>query len=312
MIHVVRYNEKLKCDWDEFSSKCKKSHFMFYRDYMDYHKARFIDHSLIFYNDNNSIVALLPANESNDEMHSHQGLSFGGFLINENATCEFVISLFDALKSYMGIHGFKKILYKCIPRIYEKIPSEEELYALFINNAELVRRDCSVAIDMGNKLEYQKRRSRSVKKGIKNGVSVVELNELSGYWDILSEVLLQKHDSQPVHTLEEITSLRNSFPENIRCFCAIYHGKIVAGTIVFTSGHVAHCQYLASNSEGRNIGALDLVLDHLINYSFVNMKYFDFGISNENNGRFLNRGLIAQKEGFGARTIVHDFYEISI
>lgn len=42
------------------------------------------------------------------------------------------------------------------------------------------------------------------------------------------------------------------------------------------------------------------------------MKYFDFGISNENNGRFLNRGLIAQKEGFGARTIVHDFYELSI
>ncbi|WP_267892974.1 hypothetical protein [Helicobacter bilis] len=32
----------------------------------------------------------------------------------------------------------------------------------------------------------------------------------------------------------------------------------------------------------------------------------------ENNGLFLNEGLIAQKEGFGARTIVHSFYELNI
>ena len=39
-------------------------------------------------------------------------------------------------------------------------------------------------------------------------------------------------------------------------------------------------------------------------------RYFDFGISNEQGGRKLNRGLIDQKEGFGARAVVHDHYAI--
>lgn len=40
--------------------------------------------------------------------------------------------------------------------------------------------------------------------------------------------------------------------------------------------------------------------------------YLDFGISNENDGRYLNLGLIEQKEGFGARTVVHDFYRLTV
>jgi hypothetical protein len=38
-------------------------------------------------------------------------------------------------------------------------------------------------------------------------------------------------------------------------------------------------------------------------------KYFDFGISSEKNGRYLNIGLIQNKESFGARAIAYDFYE---
>lgn len=36
-----------------------------------------------------------------------------------------------------------------------------------------------------------------------------------------------------------------------------------------------------------------------------------FGICTENNGNFLNEGLINQKQEFGGRGIVHDFYLIS-
>ena len=39
---------------------------------------------------------------------------------------------------------------------------------------------------------------------------------------------------------------------------------------------------------------------------------FDFGISTEQGGRYLNEGLIFQKEGFGARTVVYDTYELNI
>ncbi|SDE80971.1 hypothetical protein, partial [Sporomusa acidovorans] len=71
-------------------------------------------------------------------------------------------------------------------------------------------------------------------------------------------------------------------------------------------------QYLANSEEGRSTGALDLVIHYLVTEVYKDKIYFDFGISNEKQGRFLNTGLIAQKEGFGARAVVHDFYSLDI
>lgn len=75
---------------------------------------------------------------------------------------------------------------------------------------------------------------------------------------------------------------------------------------------VAHAQYMASSPTGRDLGALDTLFAHLLDNVFPGKPFFDFGISNEHGGRVLNCGLIEQKEGFGARTVVHDFYEVDL
>lgn len=41
---------------------------------------------------------------------------------------------------------------------------------------------------------------------------------------------------------------------------------------------------------------------------YVGRSYLSMGISTEQAGRLLNTGLVEQKERFGARTVVHDFY----
>jgi len=58
------------------------------------------------------------------------------------------------------------------------------------------------------------------------------------------------------------------------------------------------------------LGALDAVFSFLINEEYTDKAYFDFGISTEKEGHYLNEGLIAQKEGFGGRAVVHQFYEL--
>ena len=47
-----------------------------------------------------------------------------------------------------------------------------------------------------------------------------------------------------------------------------------------------------------------------MNTVYKESKFFDFGISNENNGLNLNESLHYWKESFGARTVVQNFYEI--
>lgn len=54
-----------------------------------------------------------------------------------------------------------------------------------------------------------------------------------------------------------------------------------------------------------------MLIKSLMDKFSLEKRYFDFGISTEDNGKFLNQGLISQKEGFGGRSITHYFWEIS-
>lgn len=129
---------------------------------------------------------------------------------------------------------------------------------------------------------------------------------------IIEAVLAERHEAKPVHTAEEMELLATRFPQNIKLFASYKDGVMLAGCLIYESTNVAHAQYMANSNEGCDMGALDLIIDFLVNDYHKDKEYFDFGISNENMGRVLNAGLIAQKEGFGARAVVHDFYQLTL
>ncbi|GMN89703.1 GNAT family N-acetyltransferase [Francisella sciaenopsi] len=309
---LIRYTADKKQDWDQFVANAKNSHFMFYRDYMDYHSDRFKDFSLMFYDEKGKILGLLPANIGGDVLYSHQGLTFGGFLIDTNLKTKSMLELFNVLKGYLLKQNIKKIIYKCIPYIYSSLPAEEDRYALYVNEASLIRRDVTTTILLDNKIKYQEQRKRAIKKAFKNGLIIEESSDYNSYWSILRDALRHQHNATPVHNEDEIKRLAQLFPNNIKLFVVKDDEKILAGTVIFENLDIVHTQYLASSEQGRKVGALDFVLDYLISNRYQNKKYFDFGISNEDDGKYLNEGLIAQKEGFGARAVVHDFYEIRV
>jgi len=104
--------------------------------------------------------------------------------------------------------------------------------------------------------------------------------------------------------------LHGRFPENIRHFNVYDGARLVAGTTVFVSDRVAHPQYVSGQEEKNALGSLDYLYYHLITEVFTDIHFFDFGISNEDNGRKLNGGLAFWKESFGAGTVVQDFYAV--
>lgn len=309
---LVKYTVKHKDLWNDFVKNSKNTHFFFQRDYMEYHSDRFEDLSLMFFDATDKLIAILPANVKENIVYSHQGLTFGGFLVDDKMKTETMLEIFELLKLFLKEQNIKKLVYKCIPYIYHLKPSEEDRYALFINNTNLIRRDVSATIDLNSKIKYQEQRARAVKKAMKNDLIFKESKDFKNYWKILEETLNTQHNAKPVHSIEEIEKLANLFSDNIKLFVAIKDNKMLGGTLVFENKTIVHTQYLANSFEGRNVGALDFVIDKLINEVYSNKKYFDFGISNEDAGKYLNTGLIAQKEGFGARAVVHDFYELEI
>lgn len=312
MIHTRKYCSENKFIWDKFVEQSKNGTFMLKRDYMEYHSDRFVDHSFMFY-ENDKLIALMPASKHGDEIRSHGGLTYGGIVTHKNMTTQKMLDIFDGLKKELAVCHIKKLIYKCIPRIYHNYPADEDLYALFKNDAKLIRRDVSTTILLPEKMNFSVLRSRGVKKALKNGLEVRESHDFKTYIALLASVLNLHHDTKPVHTAEELELLASRFPEQIRLFAAFDRGeKMYAGVVIFDTTQTVHAQYMANSEEGREIGALDLVLDYLINVYAINKKYFDFGISTEDAGRYLNNGLIFQKEGFGGRAIVYDFYEMEI
>jgi len=312
MLSLLHYSNDKKSQWDSFVCKAKNNHFFFLRDYMEYHADRFEDHSLMICNDKGKLIALFPANIRDGVLYSHQGLTFGGLLIDASMRTETVLEIFNAIKQYCKDQAVEKIIYKCIPYIYHNLPSEEDRYALFRNDAELIRRDVSATIDLSQPVRYSKGRKWTVNKSKKEGFEIVEAPSLAEFWKLLEFTIEQQHGAKPVHSLQEMELLMATFPKNIRLFTASKAGDIYAGALMYENKNCVHTQYLANSMEGRDLGALDFLLDHLIRNYYVDKKYFDFGISNEDDGQVLNSGLMAQKEGFGARAIVHDFYEWDI
>jgi hypothetical protein len=166
-------------------------------------------------------------------------------------------------------------------------------------------------IDLSKKNSLSKLRKRSIQKGISNDFVIKEVADFEDFWGkILIPNLAKKHQAKPVHSLQEITKLKALFPENIRQFNVYENGIIIAGTTIFESSNVAHCQYISGDEIKNELGGLDLLFHHLITETFKNKLFFDFGISNENQGQKLNNGLSYWKESYGASTIVQDFYEV--
>ncbi|WP_221659047.1 GNAT family N-acetyltransferase [Bacteroides salyersiae] len=312
-LHIVRYTAEQNGVWDDFVVKAKNGTFLFMRDYMDYHADRFVDYSLMFYK-GKQLLALLPAHIAGKVFGTHAGLTYGGFLISYQVTADVMIEMFRMLCRYLKENTeADKILYRVIPYIYHAYPSEEDLYALFRLEARLTERKISSVVLLSAGIPFRKLRVRKLKQAQKGGVTICSDSAYELFWPILERNLLECHGANPVHSLEEITCLHSRFPENIRLHRAVNEEKeTLAGCVMYITDNVAHVQYIGSTEQGRKQGALDLLFDKLLHEHYIDKKYFDFGTSVENGGRYLNEGLIFQKEGFGGRAVVYDVYELCL
>jgi hypothetical protein len=307
---IKRYTKEDYSNWNAFISKSKNATFLFNRDFMEYHSDKFQDFSLIVL-DGEKWIAVLPANSVENEIFSHQGLSYGGLVYNEKQKLATIINVFSNILLFLKENKIEKLQLKTIPSIYHQKPAEEINYALFLAEAKLIRRDSLSVIDLNKKISISSGRIEGVKKGEKYNLEIKEVDDFDDFWNkILIPNLENKHHAKPVHTIEEITKLKQLFPQNIRQFNVYQNQEIVAGTTIFESQNVAHAQYISGNETKSENGSLDFLYHYLITNVFNEKKFFDFGTSNEEQGKKLNLGLSFWKESFGASTIVHDFYEL--
>jgi hypothetical protein len=311
MIEIRRYNISDKEEWNDLLINSRIDSFLFNRDFMDYHSDRFQDFSFMIYR-KGKLAALLPGNLDGKTFHSHQGLTYGGLISTAKVTTGDIIDVFKLINEELSKNGVTEVVYKPTPWIYHKYPAQEDIYALYRMNAEKIGCNLSTTIFQHNKLSFIESRKSGIRKAKREGVSIVESNNLNSFWIILEDNLMKLHNRKPVHSIDEILLLKERFPKSIRLYVAEKSNEVIAGCLVFLMKNLLHTQYISSGEIGRQTGALDLLFDELINRIFANYPVFDFGHSTEQLGRLLNENLIFQKEGFGGRGVVYDVYKYTL
>ena len=312
MFEIRRYQEADHDVWNRYVAKARNATFLFYREYMDYHNDRFFDHSLLFYV-GRRLHSILPAHAVGEIFCTHRGLTYGGLLMDDDVTTADVMVLFEELNVYLCNNGFRKVLYRAIPWVYHRLPSEEDLYAMFWKcGARIQQRMSGTVIFMDGHLQWRKDHRRRFKQSQAVGVRVERDGSLDAFWPILNENLQHKYNAQSVHTLEEILLLKSRFPDNIVQYNAYLGEDIIGGITFYVMGHVLHGQYSGTNDVGKQTGAMEAIYHQVMFHDYSHMRYLDFGTSNEGGGMVLNEGLIAHKEGYGGRTICYDTYEWDI
>jgi hypothetical protein len=291
-------------------SKAQNATFLHHRNFMDYHSDRFSDASVMVFKAN-KLIAVLPANYNEDVVYSHQGLSYGGLIIQSGSKLEAVIGIVKSVLEYYHSKQFKALQIKVIPSIYNSQPSEFLAYLQHVLQAKLIRSEILSVIDHSNEdIKYAALRKRGLKKAQSQDLILKEVENLEPFYNqILKPNLQQSHQVNPVHSLEELQLLKQRFPNHIKQFNVYKDRDLVAGTTVFETKHVAHAQYIGSNQLRQELGSLDLLFHSLITGIYKEKSYFDFGNSNELSGLKVNKGLLYFKESFGARTITQQTLE---
>ena len=319
MFDVIPYLPERRKEWDAFVAQSKNGTFLFDRDYMDYHADRFLDASLMVFDRRGRLFALFPANRVEEHVFSHQGLTYGGLVIDRQATAVNVCEAMKAINDFLHRQGVIMVTYKAVPYIYDTLPADEPLYALTeVCHARLVNRDIASVASLADRLPFTELRRRGQKKALRSGVTVAYSDDLAVFWHILTDNLQAKYGAHPVHSLDEINLLHQRFPDNIRLLAAYRDGQMVAGTLLYVTPRVVKTQYISASPDGKAVGALDLLFAMLLSpqssllsspTSHLSPLFIDLGTSALEHSTELRQPLIFQKEGFGARAVCYDTYE---
>lgn len=314
-VELQQYNHEHEREWDSFIANNKRNAtFLHSRAFFRHNPLNEIDDCSLLIYKKNKIISILPAclYKKDDGLifHSHPRSTYGGFVMNETVGVEEAMEIVEATVNFAKNKGVNEIIIRNPFRIFHQLPSDETDYAMWYHGFKIKYREieCAIKLKEGYEKKYDNGAKYNIKKA-KKSVTVEETTDYETFWQLLTNNLLQKHNTQPTHNLKQILNLKDLVGEDkIKLFGGFVDNKLICGVILFIFKPGAlHAQYIASDNNYQDIRPLNAVIDHIINWGYKNsFKYFNLGTANEASGRRINYGLFHFKEGFGGRGVIRE------
>ncbi|MGG5485506.1 FemAB family protein [Gaetbulibacter sp. NE] len=310
---VVKYQPEYKLVWDAFVKHSKNATFLFHRDFMEYHQDRFEDYSLLMFK-SDKVIAVLPANKVDDNVYSHQGLTYGGLVLGSTIFSENITDMFKELHLYLKANGIKNFVVKTIPNFYFNNFPIDISKIMIDENYEFESSNMVLAVDYNVPLRIHKSKQKKYRNN-KHNFRIKQSNSFKSFWEqVLVPRLQEKHNAKPVHTLVEISMLNKRFPNHIKQFDIYLDDEILAGITIFENENVVKSQYGATTAIGEKTRALDYLFLYLINhYKEMGKHFFSMGtVADPNYDLGYNPGLLKQKEELGCTVFEQPILKIEL
>ena len=312
-LRIEKYTASHQNEWDRFVENSRNASFLFYRDFMEYHRDRFEDCSFLIY-EAQKLRAIVPANRVGAQVFSHQGLTYGGIIFKNFEKVNRVQEISKAFFNHLENLAIEKFVVKLLPSKYNDFQSQAIDYVLFQHQAKLVRRDMNFFVPLQQNLKIHKSKKKVYNKDFIKELAIRKTTDFTDFWEqILSPILNEKYGVNPVHTIDEIHLLAERFPKNIQQYNIYKNEVIIAGMTLFIDEKlkVVKSQYGTANELGRKLKALDfLYLELFEKFKNKGFRYFDLGTTNEGDGTIYNESLTNYKEELGGIPKNLDRYEI--
>jgi len=315
-IKLVDYAEEFRETWESFlNSDPRNGDFMMRRSFLSYHGDRFIDRSLFFV-ENSEIISVFPAaslKSSPKSVVSHPGASYGGIAYKTKYGGAPLVEMASTIIQHYKNLGMEHLYIKAKPHIYSNPSGSEDIYTWWRLGANLEKVDLSNIIEV-DKFEFSTRRIRALRKLSASNVEVCEgIHFLVQAYKICLETLQSRHNTSPVHTLEDLKFLANVLPGNIRITVCYIAGVLSSGLILFVNQNAAIVQYWGSTDSGREMNALDPLVVDAIEWCRKNqLTWFVPGVSTSESGLKVDAGIYEYKLSLGSGTITTTTLRINL
>jgi len=309
--YTVRlYNDTDFDLWNEFITKAKNATFLFHRNFMEYHKDRFDDYSMmVFCND--KLVSVIPANRVEDRVYSHQGLTYGGFVLDGEDSFNDTADIFKAVLSFLSHHKIVEFQIKELPSFYNSLKSTIEKEIITNENINIVKKNTILGIDFKSNFSISKSKLKHYRRLLDGGLNIKKEDGFESFWNqILIPLLNEKYRVNPVHSLAEINYLKSKFEDNIEQYNLYLEDEILAGITIFKTSDVVKSQYGAVSEKGKKYRALDFLFIYLIEKFKHTYSFFDMGTVDNDSEKGINEGLLNQKIELGCKVYHQNVLQI--
>lgn len=310
-MNVVPYNESMRDEWDELVSSSPNGTFLQSRSFLELQSSQMREDSLVALTSDLGEVrmqAVLPGVRVEEAFVSHLRATHGGVIFRDPIGLSKTVEIVSTFAQFLRQDSYKTWRVTPVPIFLRRLPWEADLYAFWRLNCRLVARGGSTFLPANSSLGRRKNRALARRAG----VTCRETNEVGRAFGLIRATIADRHGVEATHTIEELSALVDANPKNIRLVEAAIGGELLAASVLFHMPSVVHFQYMGSSPAGREVQALDAVVEYVWESVRHPGEGLSFGVSTTDSGHTLNHGLASFKEGFGALPRAVDAYKIHL